>query len=230
MKLYIGNKNYSPWAFSSWLLMTHFEIPFTEEVVGVAGRGANDLHRAYSKNGLVPCLHLDDGFQIWDSLAIAEFLHETYPDKHLYPTDKLARARARSISAEMHSGMSNLRGAMPMNIKMRLNGVAGGAAISPEVQADIDRTVEIWTEAREQFGNASGKPYLFGEFSIADAMFAPVVWRFFSYNVPLSGTAKAYFDTMLAHPAMHAWEAAALAETTALPYDDAVLAQFGGRR
>ncbi|MBS1174594.1 MAG: yfcF 1 [Burkholderiaceae bacterium] len=227
MELYIGNKNYSSWSLRPWLLMKHFDIPFTEHVVGVAGRGANDLHHGYSKNGLVPCLHIENGFQIWDTLAIAEYLAETYPEKHLYPIDKFARARARSISAEMHSGFANLRGAMGMNIKMRLK----GAEPSVEVTKDIQRVVEIWTDARCEFGQTTGKPYLFGGFSVADAMFAPVIWRFFSYNVALEGEAKAYLETMLAHPLMQAWEQSALAETVALAhYDDAALANYGGLR
>jgi glutathione S-transferase len=207
--------------------MKHFGIPFVEHLVSVAGRGANDLHRAYSKNGLVPCLHIENDFQIWDTLAIAEYLAETYPEKHLYPADKLARARARSISAEMHSGFGNVRGAMGMNIKMRLK----GAEPSADVANDIERIVQIWTDARREFGQATGQPYLFGEFSVADAMFAPVIWRFFSYNVPLDGEAKAYLQTMLMHPFMQEWEQSALAETVALVhYDEPALVNYGGVR
>jgi glutathione S-transferase len=230
MELFIGNKNYSSWSLRPWLLMQHFGIPFTEHLVDVAGRGANDLHRAYSKNGLVPCLHLEGGFQVWDTLAIAEYLAETFADKHLYPRDVLARARARSVSAEMHSGLGHLRGAMGMNVKMRLQGVAAGTSLAPEVVQDIERVLEIWTQARIDFGQASDEPYLFGAFSVADAMFAPVVWRFFSYNVSLdhAPVARAYLQTMLAHPAMRAWEASALAETTVLAhYDEAALAVYG---
>lgn len=225
LTLYIGNKNYSSWSLRPWLLLQHFGIPFTEKIVGVAGRGANDLHRAYSSNGLVPCLHVDD-FQIWDTLAIAEFLAEQYPALHLWPSDKLARARARSMSAEMHSGFGNLRAKCGMNIKMRLK----GAPLGPEVQADIDRICQAWEQARGMPGSDAG-PYLFGKFSVADAMYAPVIWRFFSYNIPLPPVAQQYLDTMLSHPGMQAWEQAALQETTALPhYDDAALAGFGGPR
>ena len=227
MELYIGNKNYSSWSLRPWLLMKHFGIPFNEHMVSVAGRGANDLHRAYSKNGLVPCLHIENDFQIWDTLAIAEYLAETYPEKNLYPVDKFARARARSISAEMHSGFANLRGAMGMNIKMRLK----GSQPSSEFAKDIQRVVEVWTDARREFGQTTDQPYLFGMFSVADAMFAPVIWRFFSYNVSLQGEAKTYLETMLAHPFMKEWEHSALAETVALAhYDDAALANYGGVR
>lgn len=231
MKLYIGNKNYSSWSLRPWLLMKHFDLPFAEQMSSVAGRGPNDLHRGYSQNGLVPCLHIENGFQIWDTLAIAEFLAEAFPEKQLWPTDRLARARARSVSAEMHSGFGNLRSAMGMNIKMRLNGVTPSA----EVAADIARINEIWTNARREFGAHSDQPYLFGAFSIADAMFAPVIWRFHSYNVAahaeLSDESRAYLAAMLAHPQMQAWEQAALAEDVVLAhYDTAALANFGGVR
>lgn len=223
-QLYIGNKNYSSWSLRPWVLMKHFEIPFEEVNKEVAGRGANDLHRAYSANGLLPCLHADD-FQIWDTLAIAEFLNEQHPDKKILPSNVHARARARSISAEMHSGFAALRSAMPMNIKMRLKGKVATEAVS----ADIARIEAIWTEARRDY--AGDQPYLFGDFSIADAMYAPIVWRLFSYNVQLTSPAQAYLETMLAHPAMREWETAALAETTALAsYDEAVFEEYGGSR
>lgn len=234
--LYIGNKNYSSWSLRPWLLMQHFGIAFDEQVVGVAGRGASDLHRAYSDSGLVPCLHVrgmpaaaGTAFQVWDTLAIAEFLAEQHPDLALWPKDTLARARARSVSAEMHSGFGALRSAWGMNIKMRLK----GAPLSADVAADVARVEAIWRDARENFAAASGTsgPYLFGDFSVADAMFAPVVFRFFSYAAPLTALSQAYVQTMLAHPAMRAWEAAALAETSALAhYDEAALTQFGGPR
>lgn len=231
MKLYIGNKNYSSWSLRPWLLMKHFDLPFTEHLVGVAGRGPNDLHRIYSQNGLVPCLHIDHDFQIWDTLAIAEFLAESFPDKQLWPSDRLARARARSVSAEMHSGFGSLRGAMGMNIKMRLR----GAPLAPEVLTDVARIDAIWADARREFARDSDQPYLFGAFSVADAMFAPVIWRFHSYNVAehatLSDESRTYLATMLAHPYMQAWERAALAETEVLAhYDTAALSHFGGAR
>ena len=231
MKLFIGNKNYSSWSLRPWLLMKHFDLPFTEQLVSVAGRGPNDLHRGYSQNGLVPCLHIENDFQIWDTLAIAEFLAESFPAKHLWPADRLARARARSVSAEMHSGFGSLRSAMGMNVKMRFNGVA----LSPEVATDVTRIDQIWTEARREFGTRSDQPYLFGAFSVADAMFAPVIWRFHTYNVAqwaqLSHESRACLAAMLAHPQMQAWECDALAETVALAhYDEPALANFGGVR
>ena len=224
-QLYIGNKNYSSWSLRPWLLMSHFGIPFEEHMVSVAGRGANDLHREYSANGLVPCLH-DNGFQVWDTLAIAEYLAEQH--NGLWPSNHKARARARSISAEMHSGFGALRAAMPMNIKMTLQ----GAALPADVAADVARIDAIWTQTRAEFGDPSSvRPYLFGDFSVADAMFAPIVWRLNSYNVPLSSAAQAYLNNMLNHPHMQAWRDAAIAETTALPhYDNAVLSLYGPAR
>ncbi|QID19331.1 glutathione S-transferase family protein [Nitrogeniibacter mangrovi] len=219
--LYFGNMNYSSWSLRAWLLMTHFGIPFEARQVQVSGIGPNDSHRAYSPNGLVPCLHVD-GFPVWETLAIAETLAERHPG--LWPADALARARARSVSAEMHAGFGALRGAMPMNIKLRLQ----GAPLAPEVQADVDRVVQIWCECRAQFG--AGDDGLFGGFSIADAMFAPVVWRFHTYNVPLPPAAAAYRDAMLALPAMRAWEAGALAETVSLAECDALAGRWGGVR
>jgi len=220
-ELYIGNKNYSSWSLRPWLLLRHFGISFVERNVQVAGRGAHAGHRRYSDNGLVPCLHHDD-FRVWDSLAIAEYLAERHPG--LWPDDPQARARARCVSAEMHSGFAPLRQAMPMNVKLRLR----GRAAEPEVQANIDRIVEIWSEARNDFAGAEGS-WLYGRFSIADAMFAPVVWRFHAYAVPLPEVAAGYRDAMLAHPEMRAWEAGALAETVALPYD-AIAGEYGGPR
>ncbi|HQU88620.1 MAG: glutathione S-transferase family protein [Rhodocyclaceae bacterium] len=220
--LYFGNKNYSSWSLRPWVLMKHFEIPFEEHQVQVSGKGAHAGHRGYSANGLVPCLHVD-GFQVWDTLAIAEFLAERHSG--LWPADPLARARARSVACEMHSGFGAVRSAMPMNIKLLLKGKPPSA----EVQADIDRIAEIWTQTRSEFAGDAG-PYLFGAFSVADAMFAPVVMRFVTYNVALPPVAEAYRDAMLAHPAMVEWADAARAETVALPAYDAVVEAYGGAR
>ena len=220
--LYFGNMNYSSWSLRPWILLRHFDIPFEAHRVQVRGSGPTDLHRSYSPNGLVPCLHVD-GFQVFDTLAIAEFLAERHAG--LWPDDWKARARARSVSAEMHSGFGALRSAMPMNIKLLLKGKPPSA----EVQADIDRIAEIWTQTRSEFAGDAG-PYLFGAFSVADAMFAPVVMRFVTYNVALPPVAEAYRDAMLAHPAMVEWADAARAETVALPAYDAVVEAYGGAR
>ena len=220
--LYIGNKNYSSWSLRPWLLLKHFGIPFTEHMVSVAGRDYNPALKPLAGNARVPCLH-EDGFQIWESLAIAEALAERYPQ--MWPADPRARTRARSISAEMHAGFAKLRTAMPMNLKLKLR----GKPATPEVQRDIDRVTEIWEEARTQFATPDG-PWLFGAFSVADAMFAPVVWRFHVYNVDLPPVAAAYRDAMLAHPAMQEWYAAGILESEAHAHYDQLADDYGGRR
>jgi len=220
--LYIGNKNYSSWSLRPWLLMKHFGIPFTEHMVSVAGRDYNATLKPLAGNARVPCLH-EEGFQIWESIAIAETLAERHPQ--MWPADPQARARARSISAEMHAGFAKLRTAMPMNLKLRLK----GKPATPEVQRDIDRVIEIWQEARNRFATGDG-PWLFGDFSVADAMFAPIVCRFNVYNVPLPPQAAAYRDAMLAHPALQEWYAAALAETEAHEHYDRLADEYGGPR
>ncbi len=222
LELYIGNKNYSSWSLRAWLLLKHLDLPFTEHMVSVAAREYNPALKPIAGNARVPCLH-DDGFQVWESIAIGEYLAERYPV--LWPADAKARARARSISAEMHAGFMKLRMAMPMNLKFKLK----GKPAEPAVQRDVDRIIEIWTEARTQFAAPDG-PYLFGRFSVADAMYAPVVTRFHTYNVALPPDAAAYRDTMLAHPAMQAWYQAALRETEIVEKSDAAAAEYGGPR
>ncbi len=220
--LYFGNMNYSSWSLRPWLLLRHFAIPFEARPVQVRGSGPNDKHRSYSPNGLVPCLHVE-GFEVFDTLAIAEFLAERHPG--LWPADWKARARARSVSAEMHSGFAAVRNAMPMNVRMKCVGVEP----EPAVAADIARIAAVWTEAREIFATDEG-PWLFGAFSVADAMFAPVVWRFATYNVALPSVAAAYRDAMLAHPAMQEWERGARSEAVSMPGYDAYAERFGGLR
>ena len=220
--LYIGNKNYSSWSLRPWLLMKHFGVPFREHLVSVAGRPFNEALKPIAGNGRVPCLH-EDGFQVWESIAIMETLAERTPA--MWPANAKARARARSICAEMHAGFTALRTAMPMNLKLKLK----GKPAAPDVQRDIDRVVEIWEDARQNFASGDG-PWLFGDFSTADAMYAPVVCRFDIYNVPLSPVAAAYRDAMLAHPALLEWREAGLRETEAHEHYDRLEAEYGGRR
>ncbi|XZG70426.1 glutathione S-transferase family protein [Chitinibacteraceae bacterium HSL-7] len=224
LTLYIGYKNYSSWSLRPWLLLKHFGVAFEEIVVDVAGRGASDMHRPYSDNGLVPCLH-DEGFRVWDTLAIAEYLAETTPA--MWPADRKLRARARSVSAEMHSGFGALRSTFPMNVCQELV----GRPLSDEVNADVKRIVDIWRDARAMAAAAGvGGDFLFGAFSVADAMFAPVVWRFNTYNVALPADAAAYCATMRAHPAMQEWHRAAHASDTRIAHYDALATEFGGPR
>jgi glutathione S-transferase len=222
LDLYLGNKNYSSWSLRPWLLLKHFAIPFTEHMVSVAGRDYNPALKPLAGNARVPCLH-EDGFQVWESIAIAETLAERWPQ--MWPADAKARARARAISAEMHAGFAKLRTAMPMNLKLKLK----GKPATPEVQRDIDRIVEIWEEARSRFASGDG-PYLFGDFSVADAMYAPIVWRLHIYNADLPPVAAAYRDTMLAHPAMQEWYADALKESEAHAHYDQLAEEYGGPR
>ncbi len=223
LQLFIGYQNYSSWSLRPWLLLKHFNIPFSQTVVPVDGKGVKASHRQYSDNGLVPCLH-DGDFRVWDTLAICEYLAEQYPQ--MWPSDRHARARARSICAEMHSGFGALRSQLPMNVRLR----AKGKENTPEVAADLARIFAIWRNAREIAAklNIAGD-YLFGEFSIADAMYAPVIWRLYCYGVQLPDDIQAYVDTILAHPAMREWEQAALQEGVHLPHD-ALIEQFGGAR
>ena len=220
--LYIGNKNYSSWSLRAWLLLKHFGLPFREHMVSVAGRDYNPALKPLAGNARVPCLH-DDGLPVWESIAIAEYLAEKCPA--MWPADVRARARARSIAAEMHAGFARLRTAMPMNLKLKLK----GKPATPEVQRDIDRIVEIWEEARRDFASGDG-PWLFGRFSVADAMYAPIAWRLHIYNVPLPPVAAAYRDALLAHPAMQEWYADALQESEAHAHYDRLADEYGGPR
>jgi glutathione S-transferase len=222
LELYIGNKNYSSWSLRAWLLLKHQGIEFKEHMVSVAARDYNPALKHIAGNARVPCLH-ENGFQIWESLAIAEHLAERHPE--LWPSDEHARTRARSICAEMHAGFAHLRKAMPFNLKYKFRGKPASA----EVQREIDRVVEIWTEARTQFATGEG-PFLFGRFTAADAMFAPVACRFHIYNVKLTPVAGAYCDAILSHPAMQEWYAAAARETEAVPGMDAVAQEYGAPR
>ncbi|MEN9656803.1 MAG: hypothetical protein RL571_268 [Pseudomonadota bacterium] len=216
-QLHVGSKNYSSWSLRPWLLLKHFEIEFIEKGAPLLGECE---YREYIESGLYPCLY-DNEFNVWDSLAIAEYLAEKHPQ--MWPKDVKARARARSISAEMHSGFTSLRSLMPMNIKLR----AQGGELVINVKHDVERICFLWREARRY---ATAGHYLFGDFSIVDAMYAPVVWRFHSYNVALPDDAAIYCELMLAHPAMREWEKAALLETLVLPQQDMLLEAFGGRR
>ncbi len=191
--LVIGNKNYSSWSMRPWLLMKHLGIPFGERYVPLfTGDYKREILRA-SPSGKVPCL-LDGEVAVWDSLAICEYLAERHPG--LWPADAQARAVARSVSAEMHSGFGALRSTLGMNIRRR----APRPIPSPEVQADVDRIVQIWTDCRRRFGKNG--PFLFGAFSIADAMYGPVCFRFQTYGIEPAGPAGEYLRAMLASPAM----------------------------
>jgi glutathione S-transferase len=205
MKLIIGDKSYSSWSMRPWVLMKHFGIPFEEVLVWLDEPDTKARILEYSPSGKVPCLIDDDGCAVWESLAILETLAERYPQHALWPRDAAARAQARSISAEMHAGFGAMRTSMSMNIRAMQPG--GGA--SPEALADVARIDTIWRECMAK----SGGPFLFGEFGIADAMYAPVVMRFRTYAPALSDEARRYMARIVALPAVAAWIADAMRES-----------------
>ncbi|POS09097.1 glutathione S-transferase [Burkholderia gladioli] len=205
MQLIIGDKSYSSWSMRPWVLMRHFGIPFDETLIELRTPETSARIRAVSPSGKVPCLIDDDGLAIWDSLAIAETLAERHPALAMWPAEPAARARARSVSAEMHAGFVALRAEMPLDIRATLP----GREASPEALADVARIDALWRDCLA----ASGGPFLFGAFGIADAMYAPVVMRFVTYAPPLSEVAAAYVARMLAVPAVAAWADEARHET-----------------
>lgn len=204
--LFIGDKNLSSWSLRPWLAMKMAGVSFREVMVRLDRPTSAKALAEASPSGLVPCL-VHDGFPIWESLAILEFLAETFPEKSLWPADKRARARARSLAAEMHSGFAELRRLWPMNFSR----TGMRHLCPPSVKRDIDRIADLWTASRAEFG--AGGPFLFGSFSIADAMFAPVVSRFMTYGpVELPAPAAEYRDMMFALEPMKEWGAAAAEE------------------
>jgi glutathione S-transferase len=197
LRLVIGNKNYSSWSMRPWVLLTQAAIPFEEVQVWLAEDDTATNIARYSPTGTVPVL-LDGDLKVWDSLAICEYLADKFPEKTLWPRDAASRAIARAVSAEMHSGFAALRANMPMNIRNRYPGKGMHTEASAAVAADIARVNAIWSECVTR----SGGPYLFGAFSIADAMFTPVVFRLRTYGVALNGAAAEYAQRMLGTPAL----------------------------
>ena len=212
LKLYIGNKNYSSWSMRPWVLLTQAGIPF-EEVMArfdsfAPDSGFKKVIGPVSPVGKVPAL-VDGDLVVWDTLAIAEYLAEKFPGKQLWPADVKARARARSICAEMHSGFTALRSACPMNIEAHLPDIGQLAwRDKPAVRADVARLVAMWSELLAQHGG----PMLFGAFSVADAYFAPVVMRLKGYALPVPSDIAAYMARVCALPGVKAWVDGALVE------------------
>ena len=224
MKLYIGNKNYSSWSMRPWVLMRQFGIPFDEVMLRFDGFDADSQFKqaalAVSPVGKVPVLVLDDSdppLVVWDTLAIAEALAERWPQHPLWPADPAARARARSLCAELHSGFSALRSACPQNIEAHLPEVGARLlAEQPALRADLDRLVAMWSDALAR----SGGPFLFGEFGIADAFYAPVAGRLRTYALPLPAALAAYVARVWASPGVADWVAQALAEADFLAFEE----------
>ena len=212
LQLVIGNKNYSSWSMRPWVAMTAFNIPFEEITIALDKPDTSTHIAKYSSAGRVPVL-IAGNTAIWDSLAICEYLAEQFPEKNMWPQHVVTRALARSICAEMHSGFGGLRSAMWMNIRARFPGKGRSA----EAQADIGRISEIWETCLTESGPTQ---FLFGEFSIADAYYAPVVMRFRTYSVSLAPALQAYAERVAAHPPVAQWMRAAIAETDQLPKYD----------
>lgn len=219
-KLYIGNKNYSSWSMRPWVLLKQAAIPFEELMVRFDSFAANSRFKrtisALTPTGKVPVL-VDGDLVVWDTLAIAEYVAERYPDKALWPGDKTARARARSICAEMHAGFTGLRSHCTMNIEASLPDA--GALIwrdQTAVRSDVERLVAMWQELL----NAHGGPLLFGDFTVPDAYFAPICTRLKTYALPLPPQIAAYVARVCALPGVKAWIDAALAEQDFLDFEE----------
>jgi glutathione S-transferase len=220
MKLYIGNKNYSSWSMRPWVLLTQADIPFEEVMVRFDAFTPDSQFKtalkAVSPTGKVPVL-VDDDLIVWDTLAIAEYLAERFPECELWPHDQVDRARARSICAEMHSGFTALRSACPMNIEAHLPDT--GALIwrdNAGVRADVARLVALWRDCLQKNGGA----LLFGNFSVADAYFAPLCTRLITYALPLPDDIAAYVHRVCALPGVQAWMDQARAEQDFLNFEE----------
>ena len=208
LKLVIGNKNYSSWSMRPWLALRASNVPFEEIFIPLYTDDAADKDRilSFTRSGKVPCL-IDGEVTVWDSLSIIEYIAERFPETKLWPENRTARAYARSVSAEMHSGFTALRNECGMNLHRPI----GSVALSADARANVARIEQIWNECRAR--HAKLGPFLFGAFGAADAMFAPVVHRFRTYAVDVGPAAKAYMETMMALPAFAEWTEAGLAET-----------------
>lgn len=219
LSLVIANKNYSSWSMRPWVLLKAFDIPFTEIMLKFhSADWSRELPRL-SPSRMVPVLWEGEvghanSIAVWESNAIFEFVAEAFPDKHIWPENQAARAFARSVVAEMHAGFRALRSSMPMNIRSQHHGLGMNA----ETAKNIARIEAIWHEARTKFGG--DKPFLFGDFSAADAMYAPVVMRFATYAPALTDASRAYCEAVRAHPAVAAWIAGALVETEFVEEDE----------
>lgn len=203
--LVIGNKNYSSWSLRAWLALKLTGVEFTEIRIPLDTPETRDCILQYSPSGKVPVLKHGD-LLIWESIAICEYLAEQFPDRHLWPLSRAARAIARSVSAEMHSGFQTLREHMPMDCRGRYP----GQGMTPVVAIDIQRITEIWKTCRQQFGGDGD--FLFGTVCLADVMYAPVVSRFITYGVQLGGVCQAYADALWNLPAFQEWLGAAAIE------------------
>ncbi len=209
--IYLGNKNYSSWSLRGWLMLKASGLEFDEVVIPLDEPTTRETVLRHSPSGRVPAIK--NGEQtVWDTLAIGEYLNEIAPEARLWPADPAARALARSVAAEMHSGFEGLRGHFPMNMRSTF----ADRPPTPAAQADINRIAAIWRDCRRRFGGTG--EFLFGEFTIADAMFAPVVSRFRTYKIAADEVAQAYGEAIWNLPAMQEWLQAAKKEPMVIPY------------
>jgi glutathione S-transferase len=198
LELVMGNKNYSSWSLRPWLVLRHFRIPFKECRIPLYLDKSKAALLEHSPSGKAPVLH-DGTTTVWDSLAIIEYLADRHKDKPIWPVDRGARAIARSISAEMHSGFEALRSHLPMNCRA----LGRVQSLTEEAERDVMRVQEVWSSCRREFGDRG--EWLFGDFSAADAMFAPVVIRFRGYGIRCDERGSTYMDSVLWHPALREW-------------------------
>jgi glutathione S-transferase len=213
LHLVIGNKNYSSWSFRPWLAMKVTGIPFDETVISLEATDFKARVTALSGAGKVPVL-IDGDVRVWESLAILEYLAEKFPEAGLWPKDVAARGHARAVASEMHAGFLPLRRHLPMNVWRPVK----SRPLDDGSKADVARIDAIWSDCRARFG--AGGPFLFGAFGVADAMYAPVIWRFHTYAVEVSAVARAYMNAMMMQPAWREWREAARREPWVLPHDE----------
>lgn len=215
LRLVIVNKAYSSWSLRPWLVLTHFAIPFEETVIPMGRPETRSDIQKYSPTGKCPAL-IDGDVTVWESLAILEYLAESFPHLAIWPRDRRARALARTLSSEMHAGFHALRDHCPTQFLRPVRRIA----INAEVEADVARIEAAWADARARFG--AGGPFLFGAFSAADAMFAPVVNRFHTYDIRVAAETRAYMEAIMALPAWKAWIAGGEGEPWRLDHYDSV--------
>jgi glutathione S-transferase len=213
LTLVIGNKNYSSWSFRPWIAMKAAGIAFDEVVISLEAEDFKARVSKISGTGKVPAL-VDGDVHVWESLAILEYLAEKFPAAKLWPQDPAGRAHARAVASEMHAGFQPLRKACPMNMWRPVKKLA----LDADVSANVKRIDALWTDCRTRFG--AGGPFLFGSFGAADAMYAPVVARFHTYDVTVSETSRAYMAAVMTLPAWAEWTKAALKEPWVLPHDE----------
>jgi glutathione S-transferase len=210
LRLVIGNKNYSSWSLRPWIAMKVAGIAFEETVIPLYEPGSRERVLEVSPTGKVPAL-IDGGTRIWESIAILEYLADHHPKAGLWPEDQAARGHARTVAAEMHAGFAPLRRHCPMNMRRPVK----VRELTPEAAADVARIDDLWTDCRTRFG--AGGPFLFGAFGAADAMFAPIVSRFYTYDITVESVARRYMEAVMALPTWAEWYAAAKAEPWVMP-------------